>query len=530
MAMSDGPEAGSRVSDIFMQVLHADPSHRAALIRELCGDDPYLTREITELVAAAERAPSTAGLIRQAVSSADELPALPPGTQIGGYAIERLIASGGMGMVYLARDIALNRPVAIKALRPSIARDPQHRSRLKHEAQLMAQLAGHPNIATVHALLDLDDTLYIVEECLPGPTVRELLRDGPLPVSDAIAVAIAVLRALDAAHRQRIVHRDLKPENVMRTSTGGWKVLDFGIAKLEAPDPGATLQLTRADQRLGTPLYMSPEQMTGEPVDGRSDLFAFGIMLYELLTRRHPFARGGDVSALSTWTAVLNEPPQPFEPHEVEHLPRGLPALILQCLEKDPGRRWSSAADAEAALHAIHNGELPAIAAAPVGKEVFWWQFHEATAAIVYWLTLIPAWHVRPWISPVLSQLGKSTVGFEARMLFLLLISTVAVLSVLRFSFVFVAGIKPAQIHDHLARAKPWVKVGDVLFAALLVGAGVAVSAEHQGWAVLLIALGLGSFAIAWFVEPLTERDALDALATATSAPWRHRAVVRGKD
>jgi len=435
-----------------------------------------------------------------------------------------------MGMVYLARDTALNRSVAIKALRPSIARDPEHRRRLKHEAQLMAQLAGHPNIATVHALLDLDGTLYIVEECLPGPTLRELLQTGPLQTSDAIAVGLAVLRALDAAHRQRIVHRDLKPENVMRSATGGWKVLDFGIAKLEAPDPSTTLQVTRADQRLGTPLYMSPEQLRGDPLDGRSDLFAFGIMLYEVLTRRHPFARGGDVSALSTWTAVLNEPPQPFEPHEIERFPSGLPDLIARCLEKDPGRRWSSAADVEAALQAIQNGVRPSIAVAPVGSEVFWWQFHEATAAIVCWLTLIPAWHVRPWIGRAAWQLGNTTVGFDARMLFLLLISTVAVLSVLRFSFVFVAGTKPAQIHDHLSRARRWVKVGDVLFAALLVVAGIAVSAEHQGWAVLLIALGLGSFAIAWFVEPLTERDALDALAPLTSAHGRHRAAVRGKD
>ena len=175
-------DAGSRISDIFMQVLRAEPSRRPALIRELCGEDSHLTRDITELVAAAERAPSTEGLRRRALS-ADEPPALPPGTRIHGYVIERLIASGGMGMVYLARDTALNRQVAIKALRPSVARDPEHRSRLKHEAQLMAQLAGHPNIATVHALLDEDDTLYIVEECLPGPTLRELLAQGALPAA-----------------------------------------------------------------------------------------------------------------------------------------------------------------------------------------------------------------------------------------------------------------------------------------------------------------------------------------------------------
>ena len=234
------------------------------------------------------------------------------------------------------------------------------------------------------------------------------------------------------------------------------------------------------------------------------------------------------MSALSTWTAVLNDPPQPFDNHEVERLPRGLPELIARCLEKDPGRRWSSAGAAEAALEAIQHGVIPgAVAVAPTGNEVFWWQFHEAAAAIVYRLTLIPAWHVRPWIGRAEWQFGATVLALDARMLFLLLISTVAVLSVLRFSFVFVAGKKPAQVHDHHARARPWVKLGDLVFAALLVVAGIWISAEHQGWAVLLIALGLGSFAIAWFIEPVTERDALDALAAMRPV---HGRPVRGRD
>ena len=138
-------------------------------------------------------------------------------------------------------------------------------------------------------------------------------------------------------------------------------MLDFGIAKLQGPDPRTTLHQTRVDQRLGTPLYMSPEQLRGEPVDGRSDLFAFGILLYELLTRRHPFTRRGDLAALSTWTAVLNEPPLPFEAEEIDRLPSGLPDVIARCLEKEPGRRWSSAEDLEAAIQTIHSGGPPPI-------------------------------------------------------------------------------------------------------------------------------------------------------------------------
>ncbi len=504
--------AASRITDIFIQVLQAEPARRPALIRELCGGDQHLTRDITELVAAAERAPSTGGMMRELLS-ADDAPLLPPGTEVRGYTIVRLIATGGMGVVYLARDIGLNMQVAIKALKPSIAGDAEHRRRLKHEAQVMAQLAGHPNIATVHALIDEGDALYIVEECLPGPTLRERLADGPLSVADATAVGLAVLYALGAAHRQRIVHRDLKPENVMRTSTGSWKVLDFGIAKVEAPDPRTTLSGTGADQRVGTPQYMSPEQLRGEPLDGRSDLFAFGVLLYELLTGRHPFAHPRDFGALATWTAVLHDPPQPFKEEELARLPPGLPEVIARCLEKDPARRWWSAEDAEAALEAIDRGRMPAVMTAPAGNAVSWWQFHEGMAAVVYWLTLIPMWHVRPWIGRSEWHVGGLTLVLDVRTLFLVLIATVAVLSVLRFSFVFLSRNKPSRIHDHHARAMRWVKVGDVIFAAVVVTAGLMISAEHQGWAVLLVSIGLGSFVIARLIEPLTERDALEALA-----------------
>jgi tRNA A-37 threonylcarbamoyl transferase component Bud32 len=507
--MAEGPV--SRISDIFIRVLQAEPSRRPALIQELCGDDPALTRDISELVAAADRAPSTAAMVGQVI--ADEPPALQPGTHIRGYEIEHLIASGGMGMVYLAHDTALNRRVAIKAVKPSIAADADHRRRLKQEAQLMARLEGHPNIATVHALIDEDNVLYIVEEWLTGPTLRERLADGPLPVADALDVATAVLRALGAAHRQRIVHRDLKPENVMRTSTGGWKVLDFGIAKLDTPDPRTTLHVTQVDQRVGTPLYMSPEQLRGEPLDGRSDLFAFGILLYELLTRRHPFARRTEPDGLETWTAVLNDPPLSFSAEERERLPIGVPEVIARCLEKEPQQRWSSAEDVEAALRAIQNGTTPIALPASGGNEVFWWQFHEAAAAVVYWLTLVPVWHVRSWIGRTEFQVGGATLAVDARILFVALIATVALLSVLRFSFVFVSRHKPGHTHAHHARAIRWVRVGDLLYAAIMLTAGIMVSLDHQGWAILLVSLGLGSFGVAWFVEPLTERDALDALA-----------------
>ena len=327
-----------------------------------------------------------------------------------------------MGVVYLARDIGLNMQVAIKALKPSIAGDAEHRRRLKHEAQLMAQLAGHPNIATVHALIDEGDAFYIVEECLPGPTLRERLADGPLSVADATAVGLAVLHALGAAHRQRIraprsearerdadVHRQLEGARLRHRQGRGARPAD------DAERHG------RGSQRVGTPQYMSPEQLRGEPLDGRSDLFAFGVLLYELLTGRHPFAHPRDSGALATWTAVLHDPPQPFKEEELARLPPGLPEVIARCLEKDPARRWSSAEDAEAALEAIDRGRMPAVMTAPAGNAVSWWQFHEGLAAVVYWLTLIPMWHVRPWIGRSEWHVGGLTLVLDVRTLFLVL-------------------------------------------------------------------------------------------------------------
>jgi hypothetical protein len=270
--------------------------------------------------------------------------------------------------------------------------------------------------------------------------------------------------------------------------------------------------MTETGAIMVTAAYLSPEQAQGHSVSASSDLYSVGILLYELLTRRHPFTRRGDLAALSTWTAVLNEPPLPFQAEEIDRLPPGLPDVIARCLEKEPGRRWSSPEDLEAALQSIHSGGRLPVRIAPPHQAVMWWQFHESAAAVVYWLMLIPVWRVRPWIGRTEVPFGSATLVLDARTLVLVLISTVAVLSVLRFSFVFVSRNKPSQVREHHARAIRWVKAGDLVFAASLVAAGVTISADHQGWALLLVSLGLGSFVSAWFIEPLTERDALEAL------------------
>ena len=501
-----------RLSEIFIQVLESAPAERAERLAELCRGDAQLARTIAELVAASERAASTAGLRRQVLEPLEET--LAPGSRIGAYTIERRIASGGMGVVYLARDTALDMPVAIKALRPDFARDERQRQRLLGEARLVARLSPHPNIATIHALLQEGDNLYIVEEYLRGPTLRMRLAQGPLPIADAIRAGLAMAHALEAAHAAGIVHRDLKPENVMATESGTYKVLDFGIAKREAPAPETTLHpaLTSEEERIGTVGYMSPEQLRGLPIDRRSDVFSFGVVMYELLTGRHPFGRGG---ALSTWSAMLFEEPEPFSSSELAKLPEGLRTLVERCLAKHPDERPQTAGDLAAALEAAATGSrVPAVertATSPAAtaddpesggdQAVRWWQFHEGTAAVVYWLLLIPVWHVKAWID-----------AMDWRFIFFTLLAALAVVPSLRLSLAFVSHFQPRLLKEQYGRCWWWIRIGDLVYAAALVAAGLAISDGHAGWATLLVAFGIGSLVVAVFVEPLTAAGALEAV------------------
>jgi serine/threonine protein kinase len=225
------------------------------------------------------------------------------GRRVGHYEIERVLGAGGMGIVYLARDTKLGRTVALKSLPAEFAHDPRRRERLSHEARAAAALT-HPGIATVYALEEIDDRLFIATEHVVGQTLREQLSGGPLSPADAMQIAADVARALAAAHRGGVIHRDLKPENVMRSDSGAVKILDFGLARQTGPalPPAGTMAATAAARTdpgtvLGTVGYMSPEQVRGEVADHRSDIFSLGAVLYEMLTGRPPF-EGGTVLAI----------------------------------------------------------------------------------------------------------------------------------------------------------------------------------------------------------------------------------------
>ncbi len=283
---------------------------------------------------------------------------LTPGTRIGRYEVAALIDEGGMGQVYRARDTSLDRQVAVKVLPPSLTDDRERLARFEREARLLASLT-HPNVAAVHGLEEEDGTRALIMELVEGETLARRLRDGPLPLREALPIARQVCEALQAAHERGVVHRDLKPGNVMVRPDGRVKVLDFGLAKDVAADEagpdsgGATGGLTRSGSLLGTPPYMSPEQLEGHQADPRTDIWSLGCLLYEMLVGRTPFGR---TTAWQTVAAILEQEP------DLDRLPAGTPPrirlLVERCLRKDPRRRLHHVADARIEIEeAIAEGE-----------------------------------------------------------------------------------------------------------------------------------------------------------------------------
>ena len=272
---------------------------------------------------------------------------LSQGTALGRYVIEDLLGRGGMGEVYRARDTELGREVALKVIAAAV--DADRLARFNREARTTALLA-HPNIVTIFDVGVHDTLPFLVTELLHGETLRRRLAQGRLDLRTAIELSLQLARGMAAAHALRIVHRDLKPENLFLSRDGVLKILDFGLAKLRseavAGSDGTTMDLSGAGLVLGTPAYMSPEQLRGEPVDERTDIFAAGVILFEMVTGRHPFRTD---SIAATIGAILRDTPSPGGSVS----PPALERLILRCLEKDSADRYSSAADLAFSLESL---------------------------------------------------------------------------------------------------------------------------------------------------------------------------------
>jgi Tol biopolymer transport system component len=313
---------------------------------------------------------------------------LSPGDRVGQYEVVALLGAGAMGQVYRARDTNLGRYAAIKVLPDAFLQDPERLARFHREAKLLASLS-HPNIAAVYGWEPCGASSALVMELVEGQPLSALIPRKGMPLDKAIELSIQIARGLEAAHRAGVVHRDLKPSNVMVTAGGVVKLLDFGLAIYSAPASAAgSLEQTATAAEAGTAegnivgtiAYMSPEQAQGKPLDARSDLFSFGIILFEMLTGRRPFH--GD-NQVSTMAAILREEPQPVSslvaaPHELDR-------LIGRCLRKSAERRFQTASDLRLALEDLaeeaSSGQLASVAPSPTRSG--WWRVATVTAVVV---------------------------------------------------------------------------------------------------------------------------------------------------
>jgi serine/threonine protein kinase len=281
---------------------------------------------------------------------------LTPGARLGTYEILAPLGAGGMGEVYRARDLRLGRDIALKVLPEAVASSPDRLARFEREARMVAAI-NHPNIVTLHSIEEADGTRFITMELVEGQSLDQHVTPGGLPVTRVIDIAVAIADALTAAHEKGVVHRDLKPANVIVTQDGRVKVLDFGLAK--QADERIALEMTHAatqampvssvGQVVGTVPYMSPEQIRGDAVDARTDLFALGILLYELAAGRRPFAgaTSADVSS-----AILRDAPDPLSAIRAD-MPDDLDRIISLCLEKNAGERVQTAQDVSSQLRRV---------------------------------------------------------------------------------------------------------------------------------------------------------------------------------
>jgi serine/threonine protein kinase/WD40 repeat protein len=343
------------------------------------------------------------------------------GQTLSHYEIIAKLGEGGMGVVYKARDVRLDRFVCIKVLRPEQLKDESRKQRFIQEAKSASSL-NHPNIITIHEIDHADGTDFMVMEFVAGTTFQQMIPSGGLPVADVLKYAIPIASALAAANAAGIIHRDIKPGNIMVGANGIVKVLDFGLAKLTAPEEnadGATQTIkanTEEGTVVGTAAYMSPEQAQGKAVDARSDIFSFGAVLYEMLTGRRAFQ--GD-NRMSTLASILQQEPKPLAELD-SRIPRELDRIVVRCLRKDPDRRFQHTADLKVTLEELKeesdSGKVtPAPDAAQSTSRI--WIALGLSAALVL-LSVIAAWlwwHSKPGRAADrrLSRLTSNGVSFD---------------------------------------------------------------------------------------------------------------------
>jgi tRNA A-37 threonylcarbamoyl transferase component Bud32 len=477
-------ERWQRVGALFDRALASAVPQRLSVVRT-SGEPPDVQDEVLALLKSHE---TSEGFL--------EPPALlQPGARVGNYQIERILGRGGMGVVYLARDERLHRAVALKALPPHLFRDDRMRARLRQEARAAAALS-HSSIATVYALEEIGEQIFIATEYLEGRTLREEMSAGAMPPARALDIARAIAVALQAAHERGIVHRDLKPENVMMTAGGGVKILDFGLAQFDvaAQDLASVTRLTDAGVVAGTPPYMSPEQLLGQPTNARTDQFAFGVLLYEMLTGRHPFGSGGLPTTIARTIAAEPDPAD---------IPADLWRIISRTIEKNPDDRFASTKELVDALAApgtvsTHPGTSGTVGTPGTVRTdaLGWWRMHQLIVALAYWSMVYPAWAVHKW------------TGRYGVLTFLATLAIVVVGANTRLHLWFTARTYPGQLRAQLASIGRMVKAADVAFSLIMIATGLVIAADHTGWGALFVSFGLGGALAFLVIEPATSRAA----------------------
>jgi len=346
-----------KIDALFHEALLQPRESRVAFLRESCDGDTELRQEVHQLLEAFDAAGSfletPAGESFGIDGKAPHSPSLTAGQTLAHYQIISQIGAGGMGEVYLANDLKLDRRVAIKILPSQFTKEVAQVERFEREARAASAL-NNPNIITIHEIGNEGDLHFIATEFIEGQTLRQRLTDGPIPVNEVLAIAMQIAHALAAAHAAGIIHRDIKPENVMVRPDGLVKVLDFGLAKLSERDlaisvtamPATVSLQTDVGVLMGTASYLSPEQVQHQPVDHRTDIFSLGVVLYEMLAGERPF-RGDNVTQL--FDAIVKSEPKP--------LPSGLNRIVTRALSKEPATRYQSAKELNADLAHVAQGK-----------------------------------------------------------------------------------------------------------------------------------------------------------------------------
>jgi serine/threonine protein kinase len=488
-----------RITELLNAALEREAGERSGFLRAECGQDLELLTEVQSLLGAYEKAgaflespAAVAGGLVPAPGRAGTL----AGRTLGPYRMERELGHGGMGVVYLAEDTRLGRKVAVKILPPEFSADTARKERLRHEARAAAALS-HAAIATVFSLEELDGWLCLVTEYVRGDTVRSEIQRGPLSLDLVIETGIQVARGLAAAHAAGVIHRDLKPDNVIRSLQGGVKILDFGIARVDTPFDAAAPRLTDAGMVVGTPGYMSPEQLDGADVDPRTDIFALGVLLFELATGEHPFA--GPTQAATVANVYTSDPPHlgTLDPG----LPAELDAIVRKCLRRHRTERYSSALDVARDLQDLREGKLrlPAPAGATVGPSspLWWWRLHQLCAVLVESALVHTVWRAH-----------KFDGQDWTLAIFLAYITAVAINGTLRVHLLFTSAFNASDMREQLRRAVPLVRGTDLVVALLLLVPAATVVRANTFLSATLAAFGVGWAVVSLIVEPATRAAA----------------------